>query len=183
MEHGQGSAADAEAVARALNGQRDAFDQLVRRYLTVVHAVAFAVLGDSRDADDALQDAFLIAWQRLRECREPARFKSWLLRITRNRAYNIAQYNRVRRHEPLDIGMRSRQHDPAESRELHDALSAALTQLKPVLREVLLLHDLEGLPHAEIAGLIDSSELMSRKHLMNARKQMRELLSRYGDQS
>jgi RNA polymerase sigma-70 factor (ECF subfamily) len=179
MEHGSWSAADAECVGRALRGESGAFDLLMRHYLPVAHAVAFAVLGDVTDADDAVQDAFMIAFQRLRECRQPGRFRSWLLRITRNRAYNIAHYRRVRRHEQLDPAVADVQRDPTERRELRAVLVAALAGLKPVQREVLLLHDLEGVPHAEIAAVIGSSELMSRKHLMRARQRMRALLRRY----
>jgi RNA polymerase sigma-70 factor (ECF subfamily) len=174
--------ADAEAVRRTLAGEQNAFSVLVLRYIGPAHSVAYGVLGDELDAEDVVQDAFLIAFQRLSECRQPARFRSWLLRIVRNRAYNVADYRRLRRHEELsDVGAPlATEPDPATAaanRELREALTAALQRLRRVECEVLLLHDLEHLTHAEIATILGTSELMCRKHLMNARRRLREGLA------
>jgi RNA polymerase sigma-70 factor (ECF subfamily) len=173
-------------VRAAQAGDRVAFSTLVERHLRVTHAVALAVLGRAEDAEDAVQDAFLIAYDRLADCRDPARFRSWLLRIVRNRAYNLMEYRRVRRHDLLDDSQPDLQpaNDPlagVERSQLRERLSAALARLKPVHREVVLLHDLEGLAHAEIAHALGISEPMCRKHLMNGRKLLRSLLQREND--
>ena len=167
-------------MVAAQAGDAAAFGVLVERHLRIAHAVAFAVLGRADDAEDTVQDAFLIAYRRVDECRKPPRFRSWLLRIVRNRAYNLAEYRRVRRHEPLEDWTRLPDAvDPlqtAETRQLRDRLADALGRLKPIQREIVLLHDLEDLRHAEIADALGISELMCRKHLMNARKQLRLML-------
>lgn len=179
--------ADAQAVRRALAGEEGAFAVLVVRYIGMAHSVAYGVLGDEQDAEDVVQDSFLVAFQRLRECRQPERFRYWLLRIVRNRAYNVADYRKLRRHEawseteaPLSTEL-----DPAAAaanRELRHALTAALQRIRPVEREVLLLHDLEQLTHADIAAVLGTSELMCRKHLMKARRQLRKLLAQHREE-
>jgi RNA polymerase sigma-70 factor (ECF subfamily) len=177
---------DADAVARAVAGDSDAFGVLVHRYVGVARAVALAVVRSDADADDVVQDAFLIAFRELRASRPPADFRSWFMRIVRNRAYNVADYRRVRRYEPLSgLEVAPSDGDPVRRAEGSDARAAimrALGRLKPVQREVVWLHDVEGLTHAEIARTLSTSELMSRKHLMKARQALRhELRHHRGD--
>jgi RNA polymerase sigma-70 factor (ECF subfamily) len=155
----------------------------VRRYTAVAHAIAGAVVQSDADADDVVQDAFLIAFRKLASVRNPNEFKAWLLRIVRNRAYNVMEFQRLRSHQDLSGTERAAEAgDPAslaERSEEHTAISRALGGLKPVLREVFLLHDAEGFAHAEIARLLGTSEVMSRKHLMNARRILRDRLQRF----
>jgi RNA polymerase sigma-70 factor (ECF subfamily) len=174
---------DADAVARTLAGDAAAFAHLVRRYTPVAHAIAYAVVQSDADADDVVQDAFLMAFRMLHTTKDPQQFRAWFLRIVRNRAYNVMEFRRVRRHDDLSgTEPASDDHNPALQAERSDARAAierALGRLKPVLREVFLLHDAEGFQHAEIAELLGTSELMSRKHLMNARRLLRDELQQY----
>jgi RNA polymerase sigma-70 factor (ECF subfamily) len=174
---------DADAVARTLAGDASAFALLVHRYTPTAHAVAYAVVQSDADADDVVQDAFLIAFRKLHTASEPQQFRAWFLRIVRNRAYNVMDFHRVRRHDELSGGeAASVESDPqsrAERSDTRAAIARALAKLKPVLREVFLLHDAEGFQHAEIAELLGVSELMSRKHLMNARRLLRGVLHPY----
>lgn len=170
-------------MARALAGDSGAFTVLVHRYAAVAHAVAMGVLGSEADAEDVVQDAFLLTYRELRSVRDPASFRAWLLRIVRNRAYNVLEFKRVRRHEVLSgYEPASDDDDPSSLAERSDARAAimrAMDTLKPVLREVLWLHDVEGFAHAEIAELLRTSELMSRKHLMNARRALKVQLHQH----
>src|SRR5688572_14811942 len=93
---------DADLVARVRLGDRRAADGLLRRYLRSCRAVALAVTGSEADAEDACQDAFVAAMDRIDDCRDPARFGAWLLRIVRNQARNLLRRERVRRSEPLE---------------------------------------------------------------------------------
>jgi len=175
---------DAEAVRATLAGNQAAFALLVERHLRVTRAVAYAVLGNRADAEDVTQDAFLLAYRQLADCRAPARFRSWLLRIARNRAYNVADLLRVRRAERLSDALEDWRvaADPelhTARREARAALLQALAELRPVQREIVLLHDVEGLSHAEIARIVGTSELMCRKHLMQARRRLRVLLQHH----
>ena len=104
------SSSDEKVVRRVLEGQRDAFGILVRRYLPVVHAAAYARLGNGVDADDVAQETFLRAFQRLGSLHERQKFGAWLLTIARNTAYTM---------------LKSRQHE-AEAKARVDAHETAL---------------------------------------------------------
>ena len=170
---------DARLVARARGGDARAFEDLVRRHLRTAHAVALGVLGNPADAEDVCQDAFLAALERLEECRDPERFAAWLLRIVRNKALNARESRSLRMGEPLEPGRIQAADDPArdtERSELRERLLAALAGLTPAQREVVLLHDLEGFKHREIAELLGTSEGAARVQLFQARRALRRLL-------
>jgi len=174
---------DASLVARARQGDASAAAALLRRYFRASYLLALGRLGNRSDAEDACQDAFVRCLERLHECREPARFGAWLLSIVRSTAHNRGDYLRVRATEPLDSHGALRSPEPAdrlaEQNELKATLWRALEHLSPVQRDVVLLHDLEGWRHAEIAGRLALSEGMSRRHLSDARKRLRALLGDY----
>lgn len=171
---------DATLVGRARRGDAAAFEQLLHRHYRAGYLVAMAQLGEPADAEDACQDAFVKAWEQLGQCREPARFAAWLLRIVRNTAQNRRDYLRVRHTEPLNddtAGLAKGSSDrDLDRRELAGALHAALATLRPIQREVVLMHDLDDWSHARIAELLEISEVLSRRHLSDARKQLRVLL-------
>jgi len=174
---------DASLVARARQGDAAAAEALLRRHFRAAYLVALGRLGNRADAEDVCQDAFMRCLDRLHECREPARFGAWLLSIVRNAAHNRGDYLRIRSTEPLELhpGVRSpaRADRAAERNELRATLWQALGRLSPLQREVVLLHDLEGWRHAEIADRLEVSEAMSRRHLSDARKQLRAMLGDY----
>jgi RNA polymerase sigma-70 factor, ECF subfamily len=170
---------DAALVARVRLGDAAAFEALVRRHFRSAYLVALARVGERAEAEDVCQEGLVRAWERIQECRDPARFGAWLVRIVRNAALNRREYLAVRAAEPLDHASAASPEgaDRAlERRELRAVLDAALGQLPPVQREVVLLHDLEDWTHAAVAATLDISELMSRRHLSDARKRLRALL-------
>lgn len=165
----------AELVARARRGEASAFDQLVRRHLRAAFAVALAVLGRPADADDLAQDAFVIALERLGDCREPARFSGWLLQIVRNRALHALEKRKLR--DPSDeVGEQATTATFGDV-VLRTHLLAALAELPQVQREIVLLHDLDGWTHAELADALDLSEVNCRQHLFGARRALRAALA------
>ena len=175
------STPDALLVARSLDGDTAAFEILVRRHFRAAYVIALALTGESADAEDVCQDAFVRCWERLHECHSPDRFVAWMVRIVRNHAHNRRDYMAVRRSSSLDSarGVAS-SHSPArdaERAELAEHLLRALSHLTPVRREVVLLHDLEGWRHREIAEALGISQVMSRRHLSDARCLLRERLS------
>jgi len=165
----------AELVARARRGEPSAFDQLVRRHLRAAFAVALAVLGRPADADDVAQEAFVAALERLDDCREPARFSGWLLQIVRNRALHALDKRKLRdpAGDVIEVGAPPVIGDVV----LRAHLLAALATLSPVQREVVLLHDLDGWTHAEIADALGLSEVNCRQHLFTARRALRSELT------
>jgi RNA polymerase sigma-70 factor (ECF subfamily) len=175
--------ADAALVARARLGDAAAFELLMRRHFRAAYVIALAQLGERSDAEDVCQEAFIRCWERLNECRDPARFGAWLARIVRNTAHNRRDYLRLRATESLEqvagVPHRASAEADLERRELAARLRTALAQLREVQREIVLLHDLEGWQHAEIAERLEISETMSRRHLSDARKRLRQLLGEY----
>ena len=174
------SQTDEELVALILGNDTAAFEVLMRRYFRMAFLVAFAQVGNRQDAEDVCQDAFMRCWERMRECRDPRQVRHWMMTIVRNTAHNRREYLAVRATEQLDAGANvsaaSRPDDEAASKELRARLTAALLTLPATQREVVLLHDYEGWKHAEIAERLGLSELMSRRHLSDARRHLRNLL-------
>jgi RNA polymerase sigma-70 factor (ECF subfamily) len=170
---------DAALVERARRGSACAFEALVRHHYRAAYAVALAVTGNAMDAEDVCQDAFLRALDRLDDCRQPDRFAAWLLRIVRNGGHNFREYRRLRAGDPLEMSDPPAPADSARDAaraELRGRLEAAVAELPLVQREVVLLHDLDGWKHQDIAEALGISEGRSRQHLFHARRKLRALL-------
>jgi RNA polymerase sigma-70 factor (ECF subfamily) len=170
---------DAALVGRIRTGHSAAFERLVRRHYRAAHAVAFAVLGNRADAQDACQEAFLKVVRSIDDCRDPSRFAAWCLTITRNVARNARDARRVRAADSIDDVAVPATDDPAraaERAELASRLEEALAVLTERQREVVLLHDRDGLSHPEIARSLGISEVSSRQYLFVARQKLRETL-------
>ena len=170
---------DAQLIAHTCGGDATAFEALVRRYYRMAFSVALAHTGNRADAEDACHDAFVRAAEHLEDCRQPDRFAPWLCAIVRNRAHNMRAHAQVRRASPLEPGTAPSRDSPARDAELADLrgrLLHALAQLPSIQREVVLLHDLHGWSHDEIAVAIGTTSGMSRQHLFKARKRLRGTL-------
>jgi len=173
------SPTDGELVRRARKGDEVAFGSLVERYQRAAYAVALSVVGRHEDAEDAAQEAFLVALDRIDECRNPDRFAGWLMTIVRNRSKNLIRRESLRETDQVPPGARSRAPTPdrvTETRELRRTLELALSGLPEVQRQIVLLHDLEGWKHREIAERLELPSGTVRSHLHFARKALREAL-------
>lgn len=172
---------DARLVVRAREGDGAAFETLVRRHLQAAYTVALSELSDGRDAEDAVQDSFVTALERLDDCRDPSAFGAWLRQIVRNRARTVRRRERLRRTEELDTAvMAPARENPArdlDRRSLRARLEGALQTLSQVQRAVVLMHDLEGYRHREIAVELGIPEGTVRSHLFFARRALRERLA------
>jgi RNA polymerase sigma-70 factor, ECF subfamily len=171
---------DAQLVARILAGDHAAFEILARRHFRAMSAIAQAYMRDSDEAEDVCQEALVRAWHRLAQCRDPERFAAWLLRIVRNQAIKRRAWLAVRRAAGLEQAETRPSKDSPEASlrrsEIRSRLTAALDGIRPRQREVVLLFDLEGYSHAEIADRLGISEMMSRRHLSDARAALRRIL-------
>jgi len=171
---------DRDLVERVRGGDRDAFGDLVRRYLRAAYAVALAGTGDPVDAEDVCQDAFVVALERIDSLRDGGHFAAWLLRIVRNQAHNRRRAERVRQAGPLaEAGGVAGPADTARAAELsrvRERLLEALEGLPARQREVLLLHDLDGWKHREIAEALGVPEGTIRAQLSYARRAVRRFL-------
>lgn len=170
---------DGELVRLAMKGDERAFGRLVERYQRPAYAVAYSVTGRREDAEAAAQESFLVALDRLEACRNPDRFGGWLMTIVRNRSKNLIRREALREMEQVPPGARSRAPTPervAEDAQLREMLEGALSQLSEVQRQIVLLHDLEGWKHREIAERLELPSGTVRSHLHFARKALRKAL-------
>lgn len=170
---------DGELVLRTIRGDERAFGLLVQKYQRAAYSVAYSVTGRHEDSEDAAQEAFLVALERLEECRAPERFAGWLMTIVRNRARNLVRREVLRETDQVPLSASTAMPAPdkvAEAGDLQDALAEALSGLTEVQRQVVLLHDLEGWKHREIASRIGLPSGTVRSHLHFARKALREAL-------
>ena len=170
------SALDESLVRRAQAGDSEAFGTLVGRYMRAAYAVSLSVTGRHDDAEDAAQEGFMLALKRLDDCRAPDRFAGWLLTIVRNRARNLVRREALRYTDTVPETAAARGRTPekaAEDAELKERLGDALRQLSEVQREIVLLHDLEGWRHREIAEHLGVPSGTVRSHLHFARKSLR----------
>jgi RNA polymerase sigma-70 factor (ECF subfamily) len=174
---------DASLVRQALAGDVAALDFLLRKHARAAYLVALARLGEPADAEDACQEALVRCVEHLSDCRTPEHFGAWLMQIVRNTSHNWRERLRVRATEPLDDHQSL--HGPAYTddralrAELRTELWRALERVTPVQREVVLLHDLEGMRHVDVADRLGISVTMSRRHLSDARETLRASLSHY----
>ena len=152
------------------------------RYQAAVRRVARAVTGDTHDADDAAQDAFLSALDRL-ETYDPRRpFGPWLMRIAANAGIDLLRRRTVRRADALDETIASRVESPAAAAagaELKARIAAALAALPERQRIAVTLFDLEGYPHAEIAQILGVPEGTARSDVFHGRRALRKALGMY----
>src|SRR3989475_6683297 len=176
IEHGD----EAALVARALAGDRAAFGVLAERYAAPARRVARAVLDDPDDADDAAQDALLAALVKLQQYDPRRPFGPWLLRIVANAATDRRRGGSVRRVEPLDVGLTAggpRPDTTAERRALNERLRQALAELPERRRMAVVLFDVEGYTHREIAAVLGIPEGTVRSEVFHARRRLRVLLA------
>ena len=151
-------------VERARHGDRHAFDRLVASRLTPTFRLARAIVGDTRDAEDATQEAFLNAWRNLPRLRDTAKFDAWFGRIVVNEArLTLRRRGRVMTVpvDAIDVNGDDRAssirggYDPSiDAIAVGDALQRAIDRLTVQQRTILALHHLEERPVADIAALL-----------------------------
>ena len=170
------SAPDERLVRRAQAGDSQAFGALVGRYMRAAYAVGLSVTGRHDDAEDAAQEGFMVALERLDDCRTSDRFAGWLLTIVRNRARNLVRREVLRDTDAIPETATARGRTPekaTEHAELQERLGRALQRLSAVQREIVLLHDLEGWRHREIAEHLGIPSGTVRSHLHFAKQALR----------
>jgi RNA polymerase sigma-70 factor, ECF subfamily len=170
-------------VAAARDGDRQAFDELVRRTYVDTYTLAVRLTANEEDARDVVQEAYLRAWKGIKRFRGDAQFSTWLYRITANAAYTLVQKRRRRRTEPLETAdepveaaVGAQPEAAAESALLLEQLSAAVAELPPKLRAIVVLKDVYGLSHEDIAEELGISIAAAKVRLHRARKKLRDRL-------
>ncbi|MEX2254914.1 MAG: RNA polymerase sigma factor [Acidimicrobiia bacterium] len=172
-----------ELVAEARQGDRTAFDELVRRTYVDSYTLAVRLTGNEEDARDVVQEAYLRAWKGIRRFRGDAAFTTWMYRITANASYTLVERRRRRRttrlddvDDPIDRRLDAQPDTLAESTAGLGELSVALDQLPPSLRTLVILKDVYGLSHEAIAEELGISVAAAKVRLHRGRKRLREIL-------
>jgi RNA polymerase sigma-70 factor, ECF subfamily len=172
-----------ELVVAAREGDRAAFEALVRATMADTYTLALRLTGDEEDARDVVQEAYLRAYRAIGRFRGDAAFTTWLYRITANCASTSLGRRSRHRHEPLaDDAPLADEHpdtDPvamATAGALRDRVTDALADLPPRLRAVVVLRDVYDLPHEAIAAELGISVPAAKVRLHRARRRLREQL-------
>lgn len=168
---------EAELVERARAGDREAMGALYEAHAGRVYTVVRRLVGDDHLAEDLAHEAWIRAFEKLHLFRGEAAFGTWLYRL----ATNVA-LNRLRRSSKRDA-VEARAELPRVSGAPDDLvvnrrlLSLAMDRLPPGYRQVLVLHDIEGWTHEEIANSLNCSTGTSKSQLHKARARMRQLIA------
>lgn len=173
-----GTEADGEIVRAVLAGDRERYARLVERYRDRYARYAARMLGSADAAEDAVQDAFVRAYDQLAQCKDPNKFVGWFFLILRNRCF--AERRRSRSNAPLEaadgVAAADRTDGGTEAAERRRALRLALLELTPDQREVFVLKHVEGLSYGEIAKQLSTSVPSLKMRMHRAYDKLREQL-------
>ena len=166
---------DAELVSAVLDGEKQAFAALVKRYERPIHAVALDVLGDYHSAADVSQEAFIKAYEQLAGLRKPEAFGPWLMKITRRYALDSA---RQKLKEPrLEMKAAELRENPdGQLDEEKQKLLAAIIKLPRSEKQVVMLRYLGENSVKDVAEIVGRSVGTVTKQLSRAHKRLRKIL-------
>jgi len=174
------SATESRQVERAQAGDRHAFEQLYLSHHDKIYALCWRMCGgDKALAEDMLQDAFVRAWNKLHLFRGDSKFGTWLHRLTVNVILSDKRIRvkRLRREQELSESVtRTMVGERDVAAGLRKDLEAAIAGLPERARTVLVLYDIEGYRHAEIAEITGMAVGSSKAQLHRARKLVRQAI-------
>ncbi|WP_348267311.1 RNA polymerase sigma factor [Edaphobacter paludis] len=183
---------DAEAIQQILAGNRDAYRVLMDRHFCTVHRITFRITGNQADAEEAAQEAFLRAYNKLPGFRHDASFSTWITRIAMNTALNLVERrNRDLSHYgpriddipcPTEQTVQLVDSHPGPERQLLDREAAtlrndALATLTPMERTAFTLRHMEDLPIAEIATALNVPANSAKQAVFRAVAKLRRSLA------
>jgi len=183
---------EASLIDRVVDGDHEAFADLLKPYERMIYVTALSVLGNEADAEEAAQEAILKAFRGLPRFRKESKFSTWLVQIVINESKMKLRKDRRRLYDSLDEGIQNEDGDytprdfadwreipseALENQELRQALATALATLPAKYRSVLVLRDVQQLSIRETADLLGLSEANVKTRLSRARLQMRDALA------
>ncbi len=180
-------------VQRVQNGEVSAFNQLVQKYRQPLFSTIYNMTGNREDATDIAQEVFIKAFQSIKRFRGQASFYTWLYRIAVNSSITFikrAKKQRFINYETIDETLvsseileyftaKTKTEKGALLKELQEKLNEALQKLSPKHRIVVILHEVEGMNHKEIADITQTSEGPVRSRLHYAKKMLQSFLQEY----
>jgi RNA polymerase sigma-70 factor (ECF subfamily) len=182
---------DVPLLNRILNGDSKAFEDLLHRHEQRVYRVARGILHNHEDAEEALQQTFLRAYQHLASFQRSSRFRTWVTRIAINEALQIRRRRRptvslddlqVSEDGVMPRELRDWHDDPAkiyDKQQIREIVESAIQSLPTIYREAFVLRDVEGLTTEESAAALGVGMSTVKARLHGARLRMREALAVY----
>ncbi len=184
---------EGDLVSLARQGDLEAYDELVKRYQERIYATIYHMTANHEDANDIAQEAFIKAYQALKSFKGGSSFYTWLYRIAVNKAINFLKQRKNKHHYSLNDLDFNTENNPdlialisdktpfrnAGLTELQKKLNEALMKLSEPHRMVVILHDVQGLSHEEIADIMDCNIGTVRSRLFYARQQLQGFLAEY----
>ena len=165
-------------------GSKKACFELYRLYSKAMLNVAFRIVGNVDEAEDVLQEAFLDAFNRVKDFRQETTFGLWLKQIVVHRSINLL---RKRRLELVELEDGQLDNIPDEEIESEEEVQYKVAQVKDAMKElpegyrlVISLYLLEGYDHEEIGQILNISENTSRTQFLRAKRKLNEILTRRG---
>ncbi|MBN2536813.1 RNA polymerase sigma factor [candidate division WOR-3 bacterium] len=151
------------------------FEELYRTHRARVFSTAYRFVRNRPDAEDITQDVFVKVFRKMQDFRGDAAVSTWIYRITVNTALDFLRKRKRRQTVPIEeVGEVA-----AGPSNLKHLIEGTIPKLPEGYRKVFVLHDIQGLKHAEIAEILGISEGASKSQLHRARARMRELLTPY----
>jgi RNA polymerase sigma-70 factor (ECF subfamily) len=183
-------ATDEQLVLLAKGGDASAFSELINRHSAICLKRALLMLRNRSDAEDEVQNAFAKAFQSLDGFRSEGPFSAWLCRIVQNQCLMLMREQRQAGFVPVDAMTQSNarlelvdqlpdQEDELGTRQVDSLLRREISRIPPLMRNVILLRDVEGLPMPEIAAKLGLSVPAAKSRLMRARREMRARLAKH----
>lgn len=172
---------DLVLVRRCLNGDANAFAGLVKQHQRAVFNVAYRIVRDYEDASDVAQSAFVKAYEKLDTFNEQYKFFSWIYRIAVNEALNFV--NKRKPEDELDERMVSNARGPEQLTEIgerNEQIQAALQDLPPDYRTVIVLRHFRELSYKEMAEVLLIPEKTVKSRLFTARRLLKDILIEHG---
>ncbi|MFA7256778.1 MAG: sigma-70 family RNA polymerase sigma factor [Kiritimatiellales bacterium] len=184
---------DLDLVHQSQAGDFAAYEELVRRYHGKIYGLVYSMTSSREDAEDLVQEVFVKAWKALGHFREQAGFYTWIYRIALNRTINFRK-RRTRRQtvnfDEFDPDIKTAESYREFSSkgsvlrkmslgEFQEKMNKAMLKLSEKHRAVVTMHDVQGMPHADIAKIIHCSEGTVRSRLFYAHKQLQAELAEF----
>jgi len=184
---------EGDLVKRARRGDLHAYDELVKRYQERIYATIYHMTSNHEDANDLAQEAFIKAYSALKSFKGGSSFYTWLYRIAVNKTINFLKQRKNKYHLSLNDIDFNAEHDPdlmalisdktptrdVGLSELQKKLNEALLKLSEPHRMVVILHDVQGQSHDEIAEIMGCNIGTVRSRLFYARQQLQGHLAEY----
>lgn len=174
---------DAELIVRILSGEKHLFEWIMRRYNQRLFRAGIAILGEITEVEDAMQNAYIKAYQHLNKFEHRSSFSTWLTKILVNECLTLRNQKKRANitgmeYHPEDISSMKTPSAILMNKEMGMALELAITQLPDNLRIVFMLREMEGLTVKETAEILGIEQTNVKVRLNRAKAMLRQQLTR-----